>query len=513
MDRTLVRRLLAALAFASLAFAGALPAPADQSLDAAAVRAKIEAATGPQPNSYREVDETTYADGTTTVEHDYVSHDDHRYVYDSGPLHTESGISKGDFWYMNDNGQVIIREAARAGGPRERPPETVSAFHTPYEGYVLARIDSSGHGTKAYVDAASWQIVRVENITADGTTVETYDDVHADHGRTFAHHIHVDDQAARVVSDMHVTSYLPGGVWSTDVAVPNPRRALVTFPSGTTSVQLPARFEDGRVYVRMMIGNRGLDFLLDTGAGGITIDEGVAQDLKLPRYARSSGVTVGRYDTARTIVPQVSIGPLVMHDVAMQIIPQGQDETDTVKVVGLLGFDFLAELGVTIDYEHKRVTVVPGQAFQPPNGPDVTPVPVRVDTGTPYVDVAVNGVTGSRFILDTGADGTFFITDYFARHHADAFKNQTTTLADERFNGIGGHFEARQYKMSNVRLVNLNFRNWNGYRIMGGAYEAYEEDGLIGSTFLQLFTLELDYANGRIYLIPNSNGRKDMSIK
>ena len=44
----------------------------------------------------------------------------------------------------------------------------------------------------------------------------------------------------------------------------------------------------------------------------------------------------------------------------------------TVKVVGLLGFDFLAELGVTIDYERKRVTVVPAmptfrrRRFTPP---------------------------------------------------------------------------------------------------------------------------------------------------
>jgi predicted aspartyl protease len=506
-------RVLGALILPFVLTVVSASAQATVPLDAAAIRAKIAAATGPRPSAYREIDQTTYADGSTTIEHDFVSHDDHRYVYDSGPLHTESGTYQGNSWYMNDNGQVVMSDPHRAGDPREHPPETATAFHTPYEGYLLATLDSSGHGTKEYVDAASWQIVRYEDVTADGTTVATYDDVRADHGRTFAHHIHVDDRTSRVVSDMRITSYLPGGVWSTDVSIPNPRRALVTFPAGTASAELPSTFSDGRVYVRVTIGKRGLDFLLDTGASGITIDGSVADELGLPRYARSSTVTVGRYDTARTIVPEMSVGPLDMRDVAVQIIPQGWDEQAGVKVVGLLGFDFLAELGVTIDYEHKRVTVVPGQAFQPPADPYTTPVRVRVGNGSPETAVAVNGVSGDRFILDTGNPGTFLITDYFARHHPDAFKNQRTEIATEKFSGIGGYFDAKPYKMSDVRLVNLDFHDWTGYRIIGGAYESDEDDGLIGSDFLRLFTVVLDYPNSRLYLVPNSDGRKAMGLK
>ncbi|HTJ27533.1 MAG TPA: retropepsin-like aspartic protease, partial [Candidatus Limnocylindria bacterium] len=130
-----------------------------------------------------------------------------------------------------------------------------------------------------------------------------------------------------------------------ELAIAPPRRMLVTFPAGVHSVVLPTTFQgyqQSRIDVRVTINGRGLDFVLDTGASGITLDATVAKQLGLPAYDTHSTTTAGRYATARTIVPEMRVGDLTMHDVAVQLIPQGWNVGSEVKEVGLLGFDFLA---------------------------------------------------------------------------------------------------------------------------------------------------------------------------
>ena len=499
-----------------LLFPAAVPvAAADTVPDAPAIREKIRTAAGPLAQSYRETDETVSSNGTTTVEHDFRRGADFRYTFDTGRFHTERGVSKGEAWHMNDNGQVVINEPDPGLATREQTTTTVTAIHTPVEGYLIATLNARGHGTKEYVDGAAWRIVRREQITANGTITTTYDDFRADHGRTFAHHLHVDNAYAQTTSDLRITEYVPDEVADEDVAIPRPRRALVTFPAGVSSVELPSKFGRSHVYVRVTIGNRGLDFVLDSGASGITIDSGVARELGLPEYGKRSAVTAGRYTTARTIVPEMRVGELVMRDVAVQEVPQGWNTAADVKEVGLLGFDFLAELGVTVDYEHQRVTVVPGTTFVPPADPHTIPIDVRIGGGQPRATVAVNGAVGERWILDTGGAGTFLIFDYFARRHPEALHDQGGGGRErrKRLYGIGGEIDAQPYQIASLKLANVNFTGFVGYRVTGSGSYAQNDDGLVGVDFLRLFTLGFDYPNSRVYLVPNRDGRAAMGIK
>ena len=96
--------------------------------------------------------------------------------------------------------------------------------------------------------------------------------------------------------------------------------------------------------MRLSIQGRWLDFLVDTGASGIVIDENVVRQLGLSTYGRySSGVNAGRYVGGSVLVPSVKIGDLSMTDVAMNTTPHMRESDDEfrggVKPVGLLGFD------------------------------------------------------------------------------------------------------------------------------------------------------------------------------
>lgn len=511
-----VRVCVTLLALLSSAFAGHAPALAAASVpDPAAIRAKIAAAEGALPEAYRELITETRSGGEAKREIRYTRGKDYRVVIDNGPFHTESGSYRGDDWHMNENGQVVAEQPDPGKATPDRTTTTVIAVHTPVEGYLIATLNARGSGLKEYVNGATWHVVRTERVTPSGTIVRTYDDVRADHGRTFAHHVHIEDGYARTSSDRRIEECVPDAVSEKNVAMPPPRRALVTFPAGTTQVELPTKFGEDHVYVRVMIGTRGLDFVLDTGASGITIDESVARELGLPTYGKHSEVTAGRHTSAMSIVPDMRIGPLQMRDVAVEVLPHGWRTAPDVKEVGLLGFDFLAELGVTIDYERQRVTVVPGELYKPPTDKYTIPLDVRIGDGTPNATVTLNGAVGERWTLDTGGSGTFMIFDYFARRHPEAMRDQGGggIMREIEYYGIGGRIPTKPYQIASLRLANVNFTDFVGYRVTGNETYAEDEDGVIGVDFLHLFTLGLDYGNSRVYLVPNKLGRAAMKIK
>jgi aspartyl protease len=508
-------RLLPVVMLALLAALGMPARAAEAPPDEAAIREKIRVAAGLIATSYRETDETLGSDGATAVEHDYVRGDDYRYTYDTGPFHTENGAYRGQAWHMDDNGQVVLDEDDPGRAALEPTKTTITAIHSPVDGFLIATLNVRGHGVKEYVDSSTWRIVRRERLTPNGSIVRTYDDVRADHGRTFAHHVHVDDGYARTTSDLRITEYVPDEVALHDVEIPRPRRALVGFPPGVASVELPTKFGSSDVFVRVTIGGRGLDFALDTGSGGIAIDGTVARELGLPEYQKQSTVDAGRYSTARTIVPEMRVGSLVMRNVAVQVVPYGWKTDPSVMEVGLLGFDFLAELGVTIDYEHERLTVVPGASYVAPSDSRMIPLDVRIGDGTPLATVSLNGAVGERWVLDTGGAGTFMIFDRFARRHPEALRDQGGGGDDRetRFLGFGGDIDARPYQIESLKLANINFRKFVGYRVTSSGSYDDGNDGLIGTGFLRLFTLGLDYGNSRVYLVPNRDGRTAMGIK
>jgi predicted aspartyl protease len=501
----------AAGACAVLAFALPAFARADDALpSASAIRANVRAAEHPPP-AYRETIVLTSSDGTTMTERLYVRDDDERAVDDDGTFHTESGIVHGQRWVQNRNGQTVIDRADPGRAALERFNTTVA--RRPDGAYVVAVLTAKGRGRKEYVDPLTWRIVRRERIVANGTIVTTYDDVREDGGRVFAHRWHVDDSVQQTKIEGRVTEFVPGAVSDDELARPPSRRTLVTFPDGVTSVVLPAEF-DRHVYVRVTTGGRGLDFVLDTGASGIVLDAKVARDLGLHLQGEHSNVIAGRTTYARAIVPEMRAGPLVMRDVAVNVVPLGWKEAGHVRVAGLLGFDFLAQLGVTIDYENRRVTVVPSGAYSAPANSHTIALDARVGRGIPLVTASLDGAVAERIGIDTGGVGAFLLFDYFTRRNPPPLPDVDALAfgADPNFAGVGGGFAASPAFVSSFRLGGFTFHNVTGYRVLSEQSFSQDSDGVIGEGLLRNFTLGLDYANERIYLTPNADGRKALGL-
>ncbi len=177
-----------------------------------------------------------------------------------------------------------------------------------------------------------------------------------------------------------------------------------------------------------------------------------------------------------------------------------------VRAVGLLGFDFLAQLGVTIDYANQKVTVVPADAFVPPSDPQTYSFPVRFGNGTPMVAVSADGAIAERMIFDTGFSGDLIFFDYFTRRYPKSFHMD---LGPESMYGVGGNFTAERFRFQDVKIGPIHFEDYIGLRVPPSSY-AYAADGLVGNFLLSKFTIDLDYTGGMVYLTPSGQTKKMM---
>jgi hypothetical protein len=353
--------------------------------------------------------------------------------------------------------------------------------------YVISRLTKLGFGTKEYVDPATWHIVRRERISATGTIATTYDDFRTTAGYTRAWHTatsdgHPENDASSTIASIDTSPIPPSAL-----ALPPDARQLVTFPANVSSVRLPVRYDRnaGKFIVRLTIANRGLDFMLDTGAGGIVIARSVLRQLGLKEYgAYSNPANAGRYVGTRTIAPEIDVGPLVMHDVEMDTIPDIDPGGGDIKVVGLLGFDFIDAVGLKLDYQDGSVTAYDPASFSVDAAPRMIDLNIRLSSSVPETDVSINGAVGTHWVLDSGGAGAVLITDAFRRRNPDA-------VVDENHVDRPAQFGA--YALTDAKT----------FSGIG--------DGLVGPNLLRLFTVYIAYRQMEMVLIPNADGSSSIT--
>jgi hypothetical protein len=236
--------------------------------------------------------------------------------------------------------------------------------------------------------------------------------------------------------------------------------------------------------------------------------------LGLKTYGEHSHVVAGRTTFARAVVPEMRIGPLVMRDIAAGVVPLGFARTPHVKVAGVLGFDFLAQLGVTIDYEHERVSVVPGANYAPPADPFTRALEARLGRGVPLVTATLDGAIAERFMLDTGGEGNFLIFDYFTRRNPDAVPDVEVPVfpGGTTLSGVGGLFATKLVVVRHFGIAGFDFRSVIGNRVIAQQTYSNDVDGVMGQQMLRNFTVGFDYAHERVYLTPNAAGRKALGL-
>lgn len=474
---------------------------------------------------------------TTTV----WSGKDYRTTDRWGPIVSQEGRIGGVAWRQNFNGMIVIEggihqeaerfdaaiNAARAGSAGDAV-KLLGEVSSPFSAYIVQVEPVGDPPTWLFVDKSTGLITRSEEVSGDVRFTTTYQDFRTASGATVAWVVDTrDGLTADDTTETRTSLRLNGPVSLAQLSIPQPGRALVEFPAGVSSVELPVSMPESNdvvlldrdyeaprsafkrhIVIRVSIKGRGLDFLLDSGASTILIDKGVADELNLTQIPFSGQVYGGETSAALVTLPELHIGSLVMKNIIAQAEPFGMRPADTEQVVGIIGYDFIANIGMKIDWDKRQVIAYPPGTMPMPQT-SVT-LPILLDDLIPYVPASIGDTSSDHFLIDTGADEVY-IFPAFARAHSSDLADQGLGRELDFGEGYAIGVSGRQ------RIIPTQVKSFvfgvpfNRFVVQvfqsPSKYPEHYLDGLIGYQFLHYFNLYFDYPNSRIVLEPNDHFR------
>jgi hypothetical protein len=286
--------------------------------------------------------------------------------------------------------------------------------------------------------------------------------------------------------------------------VPPPARFLTSFSF--------RQFTGGVVVLRGLVGNYPdtLNFILDTGSGGISLDSATCERLKIKsvpsdRTIRGiAGVRNVRFVYNEKLhLPGLTLDSMNFHINDYEILTSAYGE----QIDGIIGYSFLSRYIVKINYDSSRIQVYSKGWMKYPRGgfllrPILATLPIQVARLEDNRDVS------SRFYFDTGAGLCLLLSAEFVGDSAVLNPRRKPVMTQGE--GLGGKMEMQLTTIKEFRLGPYRFKKVPTY-IFDDAYNvtAYPYlGGLIGNDILRRFNIILNYDRRDIYLVPNTHFRE-----
>jgi len=248
-----------------------------------------------------------------------------------------------------------------------------------------------------------------------------------------------------------------------------------------------------------------LNFILDTGSSGISLDSTTVDYLKLqptPSDRTIRGIAgirkVSFLYNQKLHFPGLTVDSLNFHINDYTILTAVYGE----RIDGIIGYSVLSRYILKVDYDSMRISFCTKGTIRYPRGgyllkPTINQLvsqPLRVrDEKTIY----------SRFLYDMGAGLCMLLSKEFAEDSNFLSKKKKRFIKEGE--GLGGKIDMELMVMREVKIGPYKFRNVptfifddennvTSYPYMGG---------LIGNDILRRFNIILNYAKGDIFIIPN----------
>ena len=312
----------------------------------------------------------------------------------------------------------------------------------------------------------------------------------------------------------HLEAHLISVLVSTAfLATPSQAESEFSIADGKTTTSLPFELIDNRVFVEVRLNGQGpFHFILDTGAGGFSIDDAVAQKLGLEVEEAGQGTGVGEkaVRAGRTRIAEAQIGDLRFEELEVGVFPGGDSGNVFGKkpLDGVVGLEVFQHVVVKHDYIRRVLTfTLPDRFSYSGHG-----VIVHFDRPRyiPIVNAELDGVPG-KFGIDTGARSALLAYGPFVEQNKLKEKYNAKLEGITGW-GIGGPVRSLLARAKELRIGRVVARNLV-VRLStqkGGLTTSSEMAGLIGPDVLSQFDLIVDYSRNRIIFEKNQRyGRRD----
>jgi hypothetical protein len=268
------------------------------------------------------------------------------------------------------------------------------------------------------------------------------------------------------------------------------------------------------ILIQLTISGRPVYFILDSGASGILIDSDTAVSLGLKSFGPFTQSALGKWTHSYVTIPHASLGDLEMTNVIARSVQYHEGPQAGTRIVGLVGYDFIASAVLSIDYEKGTVTATNPFMFVPPA--DAIAVPITLDNGQAHIPVQIGQASSDRFILDTGSPNCFLFSPFVAANPgeiSDQGKGADTSRISLPWYGLSGigvpPLKLRATVVKSLSFAGVTFNDWLMFLTLpqSRAWEGRGNDGIIGYDFLKYFTVYLDYPQNQVFLVPNDLAR------
>jgi hypothetical protein len=250
-----------------------------------------------------------------------------------------------------------------------------------------------------------------------------------------------------------------------------------------------------------------LNFVMDTGSGGISLDSATVDRLELPltpsgRIIRGlNGVRQVNFVNRQTLrLPGISVDNLDFHVNDYELLSRVYG----VRIDGIIGFSFFRRFIVKVDYEQDILEVYsPGTLKYPRGGyllkPQFTTLPLQPAFLNDHRPIS------GRFIFDTGAGLNILLSEDFVLD-SSVFKRGRIFYPTQA-EGLGGKKQMSLGLLREFRIGTYKFKNIPAH-IFSDDYNvtAYPQmGGLIGNDLMRRFNMIINYPDQIIHIRPNKH--------
>jgi hypothetical protein len=265
----------------------------------------------------------------------------------------------------------------------------------------------------------------------------------------------------------------------------------------------------GVILVNARFGNfpDTLNFILDTGSGGISLDSTTVEYFQItptPSDMTILGIAgirkVSFIYNQKLQLPGLTVDRLNFHINNYDILTQVYGE----KIDGIIGYSVLSRYIFNINYDSLKISIFTNGRMKYPRGgwlyePILRTLPVQ----NARIRDAV--ATNSRFLFDIGAGLCMMLNKDFIED--SSFLGKKRVLYAKEAEGVGGKVDMHLTVIKELRMGPYRFRNIpvfvfnDTFNLTSYPYLS----GIIGNDILRRFNLILNYAKREFYFMPNSH--------
>lgn len=198
-------------------------------------------------------------------------------------------------------------------------------------------------------------------------------------------------------------------------------------------------------------GSRPLKFIFDTGASVSAINSKLLDELKLKIQEQGDATATGG-NISVGLIKHVSLSVPGAEVTNQMVVSFSFDEMPCVEFDGIIGFDFINQFIVDIDYQRGVMNLYGPRTYTYSGKGQVIPLQLAGRIPLAVVTVAVDGhkPMASRLEIDTGGDGTLVIYPRFVKRNRLA-QSLMGGLKDAG-RGAGGEYQRITRRIKGAKL-------------------------------------------------------------